>query len=102
MSKSYKKQPVIKDNGGSKKVGKKLANKRLRTQSKKGVEIGNGGSYKKHYEQWNIADNISRWSKEDAIAYYNDTNVIGGNWAREEFATLEDFLKYWKKEMLGK
>lgn len=102
MSKSYKKHPVIKDNGGSKKVSKNLANRRLRARNKKGVEIGDGGSYKKHYEQWDIADYTCRWSKEDAIAFYNDPNVIGGNWARERFDTLEDFLAYWKKEMLGK
>ena len=102
MSRSYKKQPVIKDNGSSKKTQKNIANRKIRAQQRQGIEVGDGGSFKKHFEQYDIADYICRWTKKQAIAYYNKEHVRGGNWARENFATLEDFLKYWEKRMLKK
>lgn len=102
MSRSYKKNPVIKDNGKSKKSQKNIANRRLRSKLRQGEELASGGHYKKHFEQYDIADYICRWTREQAIAYYNNEHIRGGNWAREHFDTLEDFLKYWKQHMLKK
>jgi hypothetical protein len=52
MSRSKKKNPVVKTSGDS-RYGKKQANKRVRQTS----GIDSGGAYKKVYEQWNICDN---------------------------------------------
>lgn len=52
MSRSYKKNPIVKD-GRSGKVGKRFANKKVRRY--KG-EIANGKAYKRLYESWDIHD----------------------------------------------
>jgi len=55
MSRSYKKNPIIKD-GRSGRTGKKFANKKVRRY--KG-EIQDRKAYKKLYESWDIHDYIS-------------------------------------------
>lgn len=51
MSRSYRKIPIVKDNGKHKQFFKRQANKRCRKEI-----VGNGGEYKKHYDQYSICD----------------------------------------------
>ena len=47
MSRSYKKHPFCKDWNRRKRVGKQLANRKVRAQLKRGIEIPSGKSYRK-------------------------------------------------------
>ena len=67
MGKSYKKTPIIKENGDSKKQMKTIASKAVRSKLKHpDFEIANGNAYKKEYESYDIADYICRWTKNYA------------------------------------
>ncbi len=92
MSRSYKKNPIVKEDR-SHRDGKKEANNSIRSKLKQGVEIGNGSSYKKHFESWDICDCSDRCSKEQAIAYYNANKYN----LQDEYKTLDEWLKAWKK-----
>ena len=48
MSRSYRKTPIIKDNGKHKQ---REANKKVRREN-----CGNDAEYKKHYDQYDICD----------------------------------------------
>ena len=97
MGKSYKKTPVIKENGESKKKMKTIANKAVRRKMKDAdFEIANGNAYRKEYESYDIADYISRQTKHDAIEAYKNKR-----WIQEKY-TLEKWLNEWKKAMLRK
>ena len=51
MGKSYKKTPIIKENGESKKKMKTIANKAVRRKMKDtDFEITNGNAYRKEFE----------------------------------------------------
>lgn len=96
MSRSYKKNPVVKDNPkGSKKV-KQLANRRFRRNfSEEYIK-----DYKRHTDTWEIHDFIGRWGWEHARAEYESGQL--SKWWYEKCPTLEEFHNYWRKEMLGK
>ena len=99
MSRSYRKNPIIKDNGKSKKEMKSLANRKVRRKlNDSDFNISNGNAYKKEFESWDIADFISRWTKEDAIKEY-ESKSKKYRWFKEEWPTLEDYLNYWEKTM---
>lgn len=51
MSRSYKKNPVIKDSGKHKQFGKKQANKKVRHS-----ECSNGSNFKKLFESGDICE----------------------------------------------
>lgn len=57
MSRSYKKNPIVKD-GHSGKFGKRLANRKVRHCKK---DIANGKAYKKIFESWDIHDFVYRY-----------------------------------------
>lgn len=62
MSRSFKKIPILKYCGYG-KVGKKMANRKVRRcqyLSRKSMR------YKKVFEQWNIYDVVSFWTRRDA------------------------------------
>ena len=99
MSRSYRKNPIIKDNGKSKKEMKSLANRKVRRKlNDPDFDIADGKAYKKEFESFNIADFISRWTKEDAIKEY-ESKSKKYRWFKEEWPTLEDYLNYWEKTM---
>lgn len=121
MSRSYRHTPIIKDNTHKgKKPAKRIANKIVRARLKNiDYTIADGTSFKKEYCSYNIADYVCRWTREDAIKYYeeeiNPNNykyVHKGSpagWAekraaefKEKYPTLEDWLIYWEKRMLKK
>ena len=95
MSRSYKKNPIVKDNGKGKKDKKAIANSRVRNKLKDlDYTIANGKAYRKEYESWDIADFVSRWTRQEAINYYNNKESFVD---RKRFPTLESWLAYWKK-----
>ena len=99
MGKSYRKNPIVKDNGKSKKEMKSLANRKVRRKlNDPDFNIADGKAYKKEFESWDIADFISRWTKEDAIKEY-ESKSKKYRWFKEEWPTLEDYLNYWEKTM---
>ena len=99
MSKSYRKNPIVKDNGKSKKEMKSLANRKVRRKlNDPDFNIADGKAYKKEFESWAIADFISRWTKEDAIKEY-ESKSKKYRWFKEEWPTLEEYLNYWEKTM---
>lgn len=51
MSRSYKKNAIVKDNGSRKKFHKRQANKVV-----KETDLASGSAYKKAYCSWNICD----------------------------------------------
>ena len=84
MSRSYRKNPIIKDNGKSKKEMKSLANRKVRRKlNDPDFNIADGKAYKKEIESWDIADFISRWTKEDAIKEY-ESKSKKYRWFKEE------------------
>lgn len=92
MSRSFKKNPVVKDHDTG-KWGKKQANRAVRRY--KG-EIHNGKAYRKHYCSWDIHDYISYFPKEEAIDFYKKF------WADVKFpyrnGTFEDYMNHWEKD----
>ena len=60
MSRSYKKHPFCKDWNRRKRVGKQLANRKVRAQLKRGIEIPSGKAYRKVFE---LEEAIDDWEK---------------------------------------
>lgn len=63
MSRSYRKTPIIKDNGKHKQFSKRQANKKVRREI-----CGSGAEYKRHYEQYDICDFYYFVDKKDKKA----------------------------------
>jgi len=75
MSRSYKKNPVVKDND---RTSKRLANRAVRNR----CGLSNGGCYKKVFNQYNICDWwMSLWGAK--------------SWTRA--VTVEDIRVFWNK-----
>ena len=107
MSHSYKKNPIVKDNGKGKKDSKRIANHKVRRN--KYIPL-TGGNYKKMYESWDIADYVCRYTLEEAIAdWYEEEeehhfeNSFGKiQWRHDKYHTLENWIRHWKKMMINK
>lgn len=122
MSRSYKKNPIIKDSNG---FGKKQANKRVRRF--KGV-IPNGKAYRKLYNPWDISDwafyrtwndywkeQLAEWKLRD-LPYNTWSNKPRGycadycfdkqpdtHWAKQNPELHKDkHYGYWKMKFCGK
>lgn len=105
MSRSYRKTPIVKDNGKSKKTIKSLANRKVRRKlNNPEFEMANGKAYRKEFESWDIADSIIYWTEEQAKQEYEKKILEVGNnsWFKKEWPTLESFLIFWKKCMKNK
>lgn len=63
MSRSYRKTPIIKNNGKHKQFSKRQANKKVRREI-----CGSGAEYKRHYEQYDICDFYYFVDKKDKKA----------------------------------
>ena len=63
MSRSYRKIPIIKNNGKHKQFSKRQANKKVRREI-----CGSGAEYKRHYEQYDICDFYYFVDKKDKKA----------------------------------
>lgn len=118
MSRSYKKNPIIKDKN---KGMKKHANKKVRRNS---LEIPSGKAYRKVFDSYDISDFLFRATEselreqiyQDIKRSQNGESVSMSRWIRENFdtegldmnnLTYEDVekrinLEEWKKSYLGK
>jgi len=96
MSRSYKKNPVVKDKPKGSKKAKQLANRRFRRNfSEEYIK-----NYKRYIDTWEIHDSVDRWDWKYARAGYESGQL--SKWWYEKCPTLEEFRKWWRKEMLGK
>ena len=105
MSRSYKKNPVIKETGKGKKFQKKTANHKLRRKLNKieNEDVGNNANYKKHYEQWNICDFKSTWTEEEALAWFRETKDPNSiKYDPHDKTTEKDFLRWWRTKYKNK
>ena len=93
MSRSYKKNPFVTDKN-NKRIGKRLAKKRVRKLALSEDALGGSKSaqYKKVYPQYDICDYCWYWTKEDAIKDWQETERL-----QQLYPTLELFLEYWAK-----
>lgn len=64
MSRSRKKTPVLKEDGKSKKIDKRLANRAVRRTR----DLPNGNAYRRVYDQYSICDYESRYTFEQWMA----------------------------------
>ncbi|MBO7474230.1 MAG: hypothetical protein J6U00_09575 [Ruminococcus sp.] len=107
MSRSYKKNPIIKDNNKDSKLAKQHANRLFRRCiSERELIAGKSGLHRKYTESWDIHDYVSRWTKAEAEAdweheelliksgkSYDKSNIL---WHRI-YRTKERFMNYWAK-----
>lgn len=92
MSRSYKKYPVA----VHEKDDMRQWNRNLRHN--KNAEIPNGGFYKKGRGHTYFK---SRWTEEDARIFYR--RVCDNKYSHaHHFADEEDYINWYKKEILGK
>ncbi len=100
MSRSYRKNPILKDGGKSSKKSKRKANQLVRRKYQNIDFPRKGNFYRRFYEQYDINDYVYYWSKEDAIRFYEKESKNG--YYHRRFKTLKDFLAYWYKLMVRK
>ena len=80
MSRSYKKNSIIKENSrGSNKLRKRIANKAVRRH--KG-ELNDGAQYKKIYNSYNISDYSFSYTWDEWKDYRGDSQTERDNWER--------------------
>ena len=109
MSRSYKKTPIAKDNGSHTKFAKRQSASRARNipvESEDSEVIASSRSaFKKiFHDTYDIHDYVDRWSREEAIIWYNahkDEDSPAGR-GLEDYKDLNDFLRYWEKCMIRK
>jgi len=96
MSRSFKKNPVVKDGGNRHRYAKTQANRRVRRS--KG--ISDGCSYKKLYCQYNICDNYDRTTLNEQLEFWGSHLdwKIGTKW----FTTIQQEINKWKKWYIRK
>lgn len=70
MSRSYRKNTFVQDQG-NKKAGKKFANRRVRRRMKNIDFFSSLGSYKKLYESWDICDYTWGYLSYQDFYHYN-------------------------------
>ena len=86
MSRSYKKNPYVKD--GSRKwtkYAKRQSNKKIR----KCKDIPNYSKFKQIYDTWNIHDYSVRKSKQEAIEEWKQTDCM--------YDTIDEVVNWWRK-----
>lgn len=96
MSRSYKKNPVVKD--ANDRAMKRLANRTVRRRIKDDEDMPARLQHKKMTESWMISDYKSRMTREEAIQWYNE--IVDRNPTTRfmrRYPTLEAWLKYWEK-----
>ncbi len=101
MSRSYRKMPILKDGGRSKKIGKKFANQKVRITK----DLISHGYYKKVYSNYNIWDYCSYWTLEDMKRYYkrHHEDAIRARGYDDYFnLTEKEIESEWKKDYYWK
>ena len=96
MSRSYKKHPFCKDWNSRKRVGKQLANQKVRAQLKRGIEIPSGKAYRKVFETWDIYDYHWYKPKSEVIKNFETKRFKYGPDTLEE--AIDDWEKYYYRK----
>ena len=89
MSRSYRRTPIVR----YEKEDYSILNRKFRRQ-KNTAEIASHSGYRRfspHWSSWKV-----RWTRDEAIKAYYDSSFLGEQ-LRSCYATLEDYLIYWKK-----
>lgn len=99
MSRSYKKNPILKSCPKDGTYGKRQANKRVRRFKD---EISDGKEYRKLYCTWNIHDSVSRYTLNDALQHWGEMVDRRMWWGiRIQYVvkteTIQTAIKRWKK-----
>ena len=105
MSRSYKRNPVVKDKNS--KWTKQHANRLFRRcNSERDLISGKSGLHRKYTESWNIHDYVSRWTKAEAESGWEYEELLIKNgmvhdrnnirWHRI-YRTKKRFMNYWAK-----
>ena len=105
MSRSYKKSPVFTDGGRGKRVKwcKRQANKAVRRYNKNIANFLSGKAYRKLYQSYDIHDQISYWTKADAVQEYEHPHwwymPYRNEWWHRwmDFKNTKEFEQYWAK-----
>lgn len=115
MSRSYKKHPISKDGNRKKRWAKTAANRKVRRYL--GRSIAHRlphRAYKKLFESYEIADYVSLYTREEAIAEYEEYQKIAeqipdgtltssyAHYVIKKYPTLQSWLLEWYKSMLRK
>lgn len=103
MSRSYKKEPVSKDNQhGGAKWGKRMAASRIRNIDPESEEAevlaGKSNRYKKiNQDTYDIHDYVSRWTEDEARVYWN--SIVNGIHEKCKYPSfVEKFLQKYPTE----
>lgn len=105
MSRSYKKHPICKDNNKSKSSGKAQANDAVRSYIKRHMNtdeeftMPSNKKYIRLYCSWEIADYVTRYSKEQCIQDYYNYQRSQSRWKREivKDKTLKQWITEWER-----
>lgn len=107
MSRSYKKNPFVKDNNKNSKLAKQHANRLFRRcSSERELIAGKSGLHRKYTESWNIHDYVSRWTKAEAESDWEHEELLiksGKSYDKSTilwhrvYRTKERFMNYWAK-----
>lgn len=109
MSRSYKKSPVLKNNGKS-RFWKQRANRMFRRIPICETPFGKSAYHRKYTESWDICDDIYKWSRAAAAADWEQEEkqlqagalLYKKSW-HSRYATKEQFLhRQWGKFMRRK
>lgn len=94
MSRSYKKNPFVTDNGSGRSFAKREANKIFRRKVAEEEEMSSRPKFKRYSCSWNICDYKWRMTREEAIEWYE---TEASDTFKKRYPTLELWLKYWEK-----
>ena len=95
MSRSYRKHPILKDNGNSAKSMKRYANKKVRHLDLEELPK-KGRLFRRFFPQYDIHDWICYWPWSEAKKSWE---TQPDSWYRRTYPTLEEFFIYWVKCM---
>ena len=106
VSRSYRKNPIIKDNKRGSKTAKAHANRIFhRCNSNDELRTGKSAVHRKFTESWNIHDYVSRWTRSKAereweyMQFMKKNNITSYRYSyfMNKFKTKDSFMNYWAK-----
>lgn len=94
MSRSFKKNSILKENGKAKN-SKKIASRTIRRKCKDIDFPSKGNYYRRLFPQYEIHDYVIYSSLREAIDDWEQEGEEG--WRHYSFKTFENYLNYWYK-----
>ena len=110
LSRSYRKHPIINDNGHGARWAKTHAN-RLFRRSRRDLRAGKSAYHHKYTDSWSIHDYRNRWTREKAEAEWEEEKrrISRGHVHRDFdifwhnlYGSKKRFMGYWTKKMRRK